>query len=84
MQYNDLKYVNVGNKVELLTAWKIKKCNFQSYILKWIVSVIYGGKFINFGTHLVEGHSEGTMSQIFNLGLSSFVIMSRKLSCKRW
>ena len=84
MQYNDLKYVNVGNKVELLTTWKLKKCNFQSISFKWIISVIYVGKFTKFGTHLVEGHLEGTMSQIFYLGLGFYFMMSRKLSCIKW
>ena len=83
MQYNDLKYVNVGNKVELLTAWKFKKCNFQSFVLKWIILVIYGGKFTIFGTHLVEGHLEGTVFQILYLGLGFYFMMSRKFSCKK-
>ena len=59
----------MGNKVELLTAWKFKKCNFQSILLNWIISVIYKGTFTKFDTHLVEGHLEGTLSQIFNLGI---------------
>ena len=62
MQYNDLKYVNVGIKVASLTALKLRKCNFQQFFLKWIILVIYGGKFTKFGTYLVGGHLGGTMS----------------------
>ena len=73
----------MGNKVELLTAWKLKKCNFPSIFLNYIISVIYEGKFTKLGTHLVEGHLEGTVSRIFNLGLGIYFMMSRKLSCKK-
>ena len=36
-----------------------------------------------FCTHVVEGHLEGTVSQIFYLGLSLYFMKSRKLSYKR-
>ena len=74
----------MGNKVDLLTAWKFTKCYFQSIFLNWIISVIYEGKFTKFGTHLVAGHLEGTVSQILYLGLGFYFMMSRKLSCKKW
>ena len=61
-----------------------KKSNFQSIFLRWIISVIHGGKFTKFGTHLIEGHLKGTVSQICDLGLSFYLMMSRKLSCKNW
>ena len=32
---------------------------------------------------LVGGHLEGTVSQIFYLGLSFYFMLSRKLNCKR-
>ena len=48
---------------------EIKKLPFSIIFFNWNISVIYGAKFTNFGTHLVEGHLEGTVSQIFYLGL---------------
>ena len=65
MLYNDLKYVNVTNEIEVHTTWEFKNCNFQYIFLKWIISVIYGPNITKFGTHVVKDHSEGTMSQIF-------------------
>ena len=35
-------------------------------------------KFMKFKIHVLEGHSEGTMSQIFDLGLSFYFMQSRK------
>ena len=35
------------------------------------------------GTLVDEIHSEGTVSQIFYLGLSFYIMKSRKLSCKK-
>ena len=43
-----------------------------------------GATITKFGTHVAEHHSEGTMSQIFNLGPSPHFIKSRKLSFKKW
>ena len=50
-----------------LSAWEFINCNFQSNFLIWIISVIYGA---NFTKHVLECHSEGTMSQILYLGRS--------------
>ena len=33
MQYDDLKYVNVDNKIEVLTTWEFKSCNFKQFFL---------------------------------------------------
>ena len=52
----------------------IRKFNFSIFFLNWIISVIDGAKITKFGTPLVEGHSEGTVSQIFNLGPSFYFI----------
>ena len=68
MLYNDLKHANVGDKIEVYSTWEFENFNFQYFFFNWIVSVIDGGKVTKFGTPLVEGHSEGTVSQIFNLG----------------
>ena len=84
MLYNDLKYVNVANKIEEHTTLEFKNCNFQYIFLNWIISVIHEAKVKTFGTHVVNDHSEGTVSQIFDLGLSFHFMKSRKLSCKKW
>ena len=63
MLYNDLKYVNVANKIEEHTTLEFE--NFQYIFLNWIISVIHEAKVTKFGTHVVKDHSEGTLSQIF-------------------
>ena len=71
-------YVNVENKIELYMPWEFKNCNFQYFFSKWIFSVIYDAKFTKFETCVVEGRTEGTVSQIFDLGLSYHFMQSRK------
>ena len=66
MLHNDLKFENVANKIEVHTTLEYKKCNFQYIFLNLIISVIHGAKITKFGTHVVEDHSEGTVSQIFD------------------
>ena len=83
MLYNDLKYLNVANLTEVLTTLEFKNCNFQYIFLNWIISVIHGAKIIKLSIHLAEHHSEGTMSQIFDLGPSFYFMESRKLSLKK-
>ena len=53
MLYNDLKYVNVANTIEVHTTLEFKNCNFQYIFLNWIISVI---QVTQFGTHVVENH----------------------------
>ena len=84
MLHNDLKYVNVLNKIEVHATLEYKNCIFQYIILNLIISVIHGAKITKFGTHVVEDRSEGTVSQIFDLGLSFYFMQSRKLGCKKW
>ena len=45
--------------------WEFKNCNLKKKNLNWIFTVIYGAKLTKFGTCVVEGHSEGTVSQFF-------------------
>ena len=73
MLYNDLKYLNVANEIEVLTTSELKNCYFQYTFLNWIISVIHGAELTKVGTHVAEYHSEGTMSQIFLLGPSFLV-----------
>ena len=63
---------------------KFKNCNFQYIFFNWIISVIHEAKVTKLGTHVVNDHSEGTVSQICYLGLSFHFMKSRKLSCKKW
>ena len=68
MLYNDLKHVKVGNKIEAYSTWGFENCIFPLKKLggggNLIISVIDGAKFAKFETPLVEGHLEGTVSQI--------------------
>ena len=45
MLYNDLKHVNVGNKIEVYSTWEIENCNSQKKKLNLIILVIDGAKF---------------------------------------
>ena len=72
MLSNDLNYLNVTYTVEIHPTWEFKSCNFQYIFLNWIFSVNYEAKITKFGICIVEGHSEGTMSQIFFLCLSFY------------
>ena len=84
MLHNDLKYVNVANKIKVHTTLEFKNCNFQYFFSNLIISVIHGAKITKFDTHVVEDHSEGAVSQIFDLGLTFHFMQSRNLSCKKW
>ena len=84
MLYNGLNYVNVTNEIKEHTTLEFKNCNFQKKKLNWIISVIHEAKVTKFGRHVVNDHSERTVSQIFYLGLSLHFMKSRKLSCKKW
>ena len=70
MLHNDLKYVNVANKIEVHTTLEFNNCNFQYIFLNLIISVNHGAKVTKFGKHVVKDHSEGSVSQIVDLGLS--------------
>ena len=83
MLHNDLKYVNVANNIEVHATLEYKKCNFQYICLNLIISVILRAKITKFCIHVVGDYSEGTVSQIVDLGLSFHFMQSRKLSCKK-
>ena len=72
MLSNNLKHVNVTNKKEAHTAWEFENCNVKNIFLNWIISVMERAKSTKFNTHVNKGHSEGTMSQISNLGPSFY------------
>ena len=76
MLYSDLKHVNVGNKIEVYSTW-------EYFFLNLIIPVINGATFTKFETPLVKGHSEGTVSQNFDIGPSFYFMKSRKLSSKK-
>ena len=81
--YDDIDYVNMGNEINTCTTREFENYNFQCIFFNWNISVIYGAKFTRFGTLLVECHSEGTLSQIFYLGLRFDFMKSRKLSYEK-
>ena len=84
MLYNEMNYVKVCTERDVCTAQEFKNCNFQYIFLNWIISVIHGAKFIQFGTLVVKGYLEGTLSQNIYLGPSFYSMKSRKLGCKKW
>ena len=56
----------MANKIKVHKTKEFKNFNFYYIILNWIMSVIIGAKFTKFGICVVEDHSEGTVSQIFD------------------
>ena len=84
MLNHDINVVNMSNEIKSKTKREFRNCNFSYIFLNWIISVSYGAKFTKFGTHVVEGHKEGTLSQIFDLSPSFNFMESRKLRGKKW
>ena len=56
---------------------------FQKIFLNRNISVNTKRKLIKIGALVVATHSEGTVSQIFLLGLCYYSMKCRKLSCKK-
>ena len=83
MLNHDMKVVNISNEIKSHTKREFRNSNFYIFFFNWVISIIYGAKFTKFGTHVVEGHLDGTMCQIFYLGLSFNVMKSRKLNGKK-
>ena len=73
MLYNGLNHVNVGNEMDKCTTQEFKKTVIFNICLNWIISVIYGAIFLQFGTLVHVGYLEGTMSQNSCLGLENFL-----------
>ena len=71
-QYPNNDYISVDSQRRMLYRCheNFKNCKFQIFFFNWSFSVIYGAKLTKFGTCVVEGHLEGTVSQIFDLGPS--------------
>ena len=84
MLNHDINVEYVRNEIKSHTKREFRNCIFSNIFLNWIISVIYGSKFTKFGTHAVESHLEGTVSQIFYLGPSFNFMKSRKLRGKKW
>ena len=84
MLYHDINNVNVENKIKVLFYQsRTKNCNFQLIFSNSNISINNGENLIKFGTLVVGGHSEGTVSQILYLGPSFYFMKSRKLGCKK-
>ena len=84
MLNHDIDVVNMSNKIKSQIKREFRNCNFSYIFLNWNISVIIGVKSIKLGTLVVNAHSEGTVSQIFYLGLSFYFMKSGKFSCKKW
>ena len=69
-----------------MPTWSISKFEnslFFLYFLNIDISFNIPSKLMKFEIHVLEGHSEGTVSQIFDLGLSFYFMQSRKKSFKK-
>ena len=67
--------------IRLMPIWSISKFEnslFFLYFLNKDISFNIPWKLMKFKIHGLEGHSEGTMSQNFDLGLSFYFMQSRK------
>ena len=80
-----LNHVNAENEMKVYTKRVFRNSNFQQIFLNWYtcISIINGANLVNFGRLVVGGHLEGTMSQIFCLGLSFHYMKFRKFSCRK-
>ena len=79
MLNNDVNVVNMNNEIKSRTKLEFRNCNFSYIFLNWINSVICEAKLTKFGAHVVGGHLEDTVSQIFYSGLSFNFMKSRNL-----
>ena len=77
MLSNELKDVNVPSNVEINLTREFKKIIFNIFFFNRIISDIYG---TTFETCIVEGHSEGTMSQILYLHSSLQINMTDRIT----
>ena len=72
--------------IRLMPIWSIIKFEnslFFLYFFNKDISFNIPWKLMKFTIHALEGHSEGTVSQIFDLGLSFYFMQSRKKSFKK-
>ena len=72
--------------IRLMLIWSISKfenSHFFLYFLNKDISFNIPWKLMKVKIHVLEGHSEGTLSQIFYLGLSFYFMQSRKKSFKK-
>ena len=79
MLSNDLKYVNVAIKIEVYTTWEFKTFNFLLFFFNFINFTYLWGKLHKIGRHVAKDHSKGSVSQIFDLGPSSYFMKSKKI-----
>ena len=67
----------------ILSISKFENSLFLKYFLNKDISFNILWKFMKFKIHVLDGHSEGTVSQIFDLGLRFYFMQSRKKSFKK-
>ena len=80
---NDITKIKMGKSILLKISWEFEKMIFFLYFLASDISLDNLFKSIKFKGDVVEVPIEGTMSQIFYLGPSFYLMKSRKLSCKK-
>ena len=69
-----------------MPTWSISKFEnslFFLYFFNKDISLNIPSKLMKFEIHVLQGHSEGNVSQIFDLGLSFYFMQSRKKSFKK-
>ena len=62
----------------MISVIEIEKLNFSTFFLNQDISLNIVLNRLKFGLPVDETHSEGTVSQIFYLGLSFHLVKSRK------
>ena len=67
----------------IMSISKFENSLFFLYFLNKDISFNIPWKLMKFKIHVLDGHSEGTVSQIFYLGLSFYFMQSRKKSFKK-
>ena len=69
--------------IRLMPIWSISKLEnslFLKYFFNKDISFNIPWELMKFKINILEGHSEGTVSQIFDLVLSFYFMQSRKKS----
>ena len=74
--YSNKNDISLDSQMEIL----YNNMNYGNVGTELDMHDIHGAKTITFGTLIVDGHLEGTVSQIFYLGPSFHFMKSRKLS----
>ena len=80
---NDINYIIIVLRGIVWECWELKKLIIHKLFLNTDISLNILTKCLTFSLCIVHYHIEGTVSQIFYLGLSFCFMKSRKLSFKK-